>query len=92
MADIRFGNFKPDSAGIQEIFKGAGMQAALREVVSSKASEATSIGHLHRTDKQPRYEGIVKVLDHTAVGVIKAANASATIDNHYHKTLDAINH
>lgn len=92
MANIRFGNFKPDSAGIIEVCKSAGMQAALKGVATSKAAEATSIGHLHKTEKQPHYKGVVKVLDRTAVGVVKPADVYAYIDNKYHDTLNAVNH
>lgn len=92
MADMKFGRFVPDSAGIQEIFKGSGMQSALSAVVVPKAAEATELGHLHRTDKKPEYAGIVKVLDRTAVGVVKPANTYAYIDNKWHHTISSINH
>ncbi|MGR1083941.1 hypothetical protein ACUYFE_07935 [Olegusella massiliensis] len=92
MASTHFGHFKPDSAGIMEIFKSQAMQSALQGVANAKASEATSIGHLHRTNKQPHYKGVVKVLDRTAVGVVKPADKYAVIDNKAHHTIDAINH
>lgn len=87
-----FGRFRPDSAGIQEIFKSTAMQAALGAVVTEKAREAESVGHLHRTEKRPQYVGVVKVLDRTAVGVVRPANALGHIDNKWHHTLDSINH
>lgn len=89
---IRFGKFRPDSAGIMEVFKGAGMQAALSEVAGQKASAATSAGHLHRTAAIPEYEGVTKVLDRTAVGIVRPANAAGYIDQKYHHTLDSLNH
>lgn len=92
MANTRFGRFIPNRAGIMEIFKSQAMQSALQGVANAKASEATSIGHLHRTNKQPHYKGVVKVLDRTAVGVVKPADKYAVIDNKAHHTIDAINH
>lgn len=89
---MKFGRFVPDSAGIQEIFKGAGMQTALSDVVTPMAEKATELGHLHRTDKEPEYAGVVKVLDRTAVGVVKPANVYAYIDNKWHNTISSINH
>lgn len=90
--ELKFGHFVPDSAGIQEIFKGAGMQSALSSVAVPKAAEATSLASLHRTEKKPEYEGIVKVLDRTAVGVVKTANVYAYIDNEYHHTISKVSH
>lgn len=92
MASTHFGHFKPDNAGIISIFKSAEMQAALQGVADAKAREATSIGHLHRTNKRPHYKGVVKVLDRTAVGVVKPADVYAAIDNKCHETLNSINH
>lgn len=92
---MRFGSFVPDSAGIQEIFKGAAMQAALGEVVTRKASQATSMAERHRyrnTNERPEYVGVTKVLDRTAVGIVRPGNSLAGLDNKRHQTLDAINH
>ena len=89
---MRFGKFRPDSAGIMEVFKSPEMQAALSEAAGQKASEAESIGHLHRTNAVPEYEGVSKVLDRTAVGIVRPANAAGYIDQKYHHTLDSLNH
>ena len=92
MAEARLGNFVPDGPGIREIFKGPGMRAALSEVVEDRAGAAESLAHLHRTDKRPEYEGVVKVLDRTAVGVVRPANVLGLIDERYHHTLESLNH
>jgi len=89
---MRFGRFRPDSAGIMEVFKGAGMQAVLSSAAGQKASAATSVAHLHRTSASPEYEGVSKVLDRTAVGIVRPANWAGYVDQKYHHTLDSLNH
>lgn len=89
---MRFGRFRPDNAGIMEVFKSPEMQAALSAVAGQKASAATSAGHLHRTSATPEYEGVSKVLDRTTVGIVRPANAAGYIDQKYHHTLDSLNH
>ncbi len=69
MADV---DFKPDSAGIQEICKSAGMQAALLSCAEDLAAQA----NLRADPKNarvsafevPPYAAHVDVLDRTAVG------------------------
>lgn len=69
MADV---DFKPDSAGIQEICKSAGMQAALLEGAQSLASAANMRANPKNarvtTFEVPPYAAHVDVLDRTAVG------------------------
>ena len=92
--DARLGDFRPNSPGIMEVFKSAGMQAALSEAASRLTSEANASAHLsHATSGMPTpYEGGVDVLDRTAVGYVTTANMAGRADQSAHQTLDSINH
>jgi len=93
-SDLAFGDFKPNSAGIIEVFTSPGMQAALAEAAGRLESQANSAAHLsHATNGMPTpYTSGVDVLDRTAVGYVSTANRAGRIDQAYHHTLDAINH
>lgn len=69
MADV---DFKPDSAGIQEICKSSGMQAVLLESAQSLASAANMSANPNNARvtafEVPPYAAHVDVLDRTAVG------------------------
>lgn len=43
MADMQLANFKPDSAGISQIFRSSGMQAVVTECASKITDQANSI-------------------------------------------------
>lgn len=94
MADfeLRIEDVRLDSAGIMEVCKSAGMQAALGAHAQRMRAQADAIGHLHRTDKRPRYAAGVDVLDRTAVGWVGTGDKLSRIDQAYHHTLDSINH
>lgn len=91
---MAFGDFRPDRAGIIEVFTGAGMQAALSEAASTLEGQANSAAHLsHATNGMPTpYESGVDVLDRTAVGYVTTANLAGRNDQHAHHTLDSLNH
>lgn len=91
MADFKLGNFQPNSGGIREVFRGGGMQAALREAASSMEGEANAIGHLHGPHGD-LYRSGVDVLSGTAVGYVTTNGYLGGVDQFYHKTLDAVNH
>lgn len=91
MADYRF---KLNLAGLQEIFKSSGMQAALSELADSKAAEANSraneeSGYVH---EEPLYIPKVKVLRHTAIGAVDGDSLEARFHDAKYQTLNAINH
>lgn len=94
MADfeVHFGRFKPDSAGIIEVCKSSGMQAALGACAQRMRSQADALGHLHRTNKQPHYAAGVDVLSRTAVGWVGTGDKLSRIDQRYHHTLESFNH
>lgn len=84
MADTSYslGSFRPNSAGISEVFRSAGMQSALREAASSLCDEANSSARLsHDRKVAPEYVHGVDVLRRTAVGYVATGNAQAAIDH-----------
>lgn len=94
MADfgLRIENVRLESAGIMEVCKSSGMQAALGAIAQRMRSQADAMGHLHRTDRRPHYAAGVDVLSRTAVGWVGTGDKLSRIDQEYHHTLDAVNH
>ncbi len=90
--DLRITDFRPNGPGIVSIWKGEGMQAALRELADEKAEEANASARLHGTPETPPYGGGVDVLDLTAVGFVTTRTELGRIDQKAHHTLDALNH
>lgn len=92
--EMAFGDFRPNSPGIIEVFTSGGMQAALAECASGLESRANGGAHLsHATRGMPApYEGGTKVLDRTAIGYVRTANRAGRADQAAHHTLDSINH
>ena len=92
--EMAFGDFKPDRAGIVEVFTSGGMQAALSEAAARLEGEANALGHLsHATTGKPRlYKSGVDVLDRTAVGYVTTDGRDGRADQAAHHTLDSINH
>lgn len=95
MADVEF---KVNPAGIREIFKGAGMQAVLREHAEIMASEANSRAQIHTKLLHingfdvPPYAAHVDVLSGTAVGAAHTNGKMGQIDQAKFHTLNAVNH
>lgn len=100
MADfeVRFGDFRPDSAGISEIFTSGAMQAALREVAEPLAAKASGAAraNLHhggfKDEESEPYEAVVKVATHTAIGHVWPATEQGFTDQKLNHTLDGLNH
>lgn len=92
--DAHLGDFRPNAAGIVEVFTSGGMQAALAEAAAALEAEANASAHLsHATRGMPEpYAGGVDVLSHTAVGYVTTANRAGRADQAAHHTLDSINH
>ena len=92
--EMAFGDFRPNSSGIIEVFTSGGMQAALSEAASRLEGQANSSAHLsHARGGLPApYKGGVDVLDRTAVGYVTTANHAGRADQAAHHTLDSINH
>ena len=92
--EMAFSDFKPDSAGIVEVFTSGGMQAALSAAASTLEGRANGAAHLsHATNGMPTpYQSGVDVLDRTAVGYVSTANMGGRADQAAHHTLDSINH
>lgn len=84
-------DFRPNGAGIIQVWKGAEMQAALDEAARELCAQANAAGHVHG-EHGDLYEGGVDVLGRTAVGYVTTANHLGRLDQHHHQTLDAINH
>ncbi len=94
MADVSFdcslGEFQHDSAGIRQIFRGAGMRAALQEPAMRIANYATAEAR-GRTDEAV-FGGGVDVLRGTAVGWVGTSNEAARMDQSEYHTLEHYNH
>lgn len=95
MADV---DFDYNNAGLIEVFRSAGMRAALSEVVTRLVNEANTEALSHGDaleiadfDTAP-YISHVDVLDRTAVGAVSTASETGRLDNNQFKTLDRINH
>lgn len=91
MADYQLGQFEPDNAGIIQVFKSGGMQAALSAAASGLCGQANAAGHLHGPHGT-LYRSGVDVLDRTAVGYVSTNGYLGAIDQKAHKTLDSLNH
>lgn len=95
MADMEF---KANSAGIREVFKGSGMQAALMKYAQDLASEANSRASGHEkelhigTFKVPPYAAHVDILRGTAVGACHTNGKIGQLDHSKFHTLNAVNH
>lgn len=87
-------DFRPNSAGIIEVWTSDGMQAALAGSASELEGRANAEAHLsHATHGFPTpYEGGTTVLDRTAIGYVRTANMAGRADQAAHHTLDTINH
>lgn len=82
-----------DMAGIIEISRSAGMQAALEEAAERKCAEANRLLRSHDPGAgEHGYMPRTKVLDRTAIGMVHTAGITTEIDQAKHRTLDAINH
>lgn len=88
--DMEFGPFEPDSPGIMETFRGAGMQAALaphaKRMQDAANAEARLRGH------GARYAGGVDVASRTAIGWVSTGNVASRYDEGTHHTLEHQNH
>lgn len=93
MADVKL-----NPAGIEEVCKGAPMQAALLEVAQRLAdgANARAAGHeraLHISEfKKPPYAAHVDVLTHTAVGAAHTNGKMGQLDQAKFKSLSAQAH
>ena len=96
MASARFGNFRPDSGGIREIFTSGSMQAAVGEVAEGLAAQANSIASGHHIDHKPiegePYAANVHVGRATAMGFVNMVGREGHLDNAIYHTLDSLNH
>lgn len=97
MAEFTISDFRPNSPGIMEVFKSGGMQAALAQEANRMGSQANALGHLHDPNFRPSYRSGSKVLARTAIGYVTTGASGgrpnpAQVDQHYHKTLDSVNH
>lgn len=90
--DLRIENLRLNSAGIIEVCKSPGMQAALDACAQRMRAQADALGRLHRTNKKQHYAAGVDVLDRTAVGWVGTGDKLSRIDQEHHDTLNAINH
>lgn len=91
MASFHLSDFRPNSAGIIAVFTSGGMQAALADAAGQLGARANAIGHLHGPHGTLYQDG-VDVLDRTAVGYVSTLGYLGRVDQHYHHTLDSINH
>lgn len=95
MADV---SFRLDNAGVMEVAKSAGVQAALMSEAEkiADAANAAASGHeraLHVTEyKVPPYAAHVDVLDRTAVGTAHANSKVGRLDEAKFKSLSRQNH
>lgn len=99
MADgTRLAHFRPDSAGISEIFTSGAMQAALHALGQPIASSASSAARarLHhggfKDEGDEPYESVTEVLDHTAIEYVHPATEQGRTDLKLHHTLNGYNH
>lgn len=90
--DMAFGDFRPNSGGIIEVFTGGGMQGALADAASQMCGAANAAAHLSHAREAPEYASGVDVLDRTAVGYVTTGNVEAMVDQAKHHTLDGVNH
>lgn len=90
--DASYERFRPDLAGISEVFTSGAMQSVLGSLTDDMRGMADELGHLHRTDRRPRYASGVDVLTHTAVGWVGTGDMLSRIDQAYHHTLDSLRH
>ena len=91
MDSYQLGRFEPNSAGIAEVFRSGGMQAALAQAASGMEGQANAIGHLHGPHGS-LYKSGVDVLAGTAVGYVTTNGYLGRVDQAYHHTLDSVNH
>lgn len=97
MADV---TFVPDAAGIREIARSEGMQAALREEAGRICAAANSDARTHEGGLHIRggrfevgpYGSSVDVLDNAAVGVVFTRTAVARMNEAKNKSLASQNH
>lgn len=91
-------SFQLNSAGLIEICKSSGMQAALMEAASKKANAANADAQgnekaLHITAfKKPPYGAHVDVLDNTAVGAAHTNGKMGRLNESKFKSLSKQNH
>ncbi len=89
--DFRLTHFRKNRAGIEEVWKGADMRAALQELAESKCDDANAMAHLHGPIPSPLYRAGVDVLDHTAVGYVKTSSWLGGVEARSHQTLKKVN-
>lgn len=95
MADM---DFKLNKAGLREIFKSAGMQAALRNEAEKLATKANKVAEAHAKElhidhfKAPPYGAHVDVLRNTAVGAVHTNHIMGRKDQAKFSTLNSVNH
>lgn len=64
--DVKFANFKPDSAGIMAVFKSAGMRSALRSCAESLAGRANAVAIGNRSSMSAGVKHGIKAHDPSA--------------------------
>lgn len=99
---MEFGDFKVDSGGVSSIFKSAAMQAALGDAARTLTSRAISAEAAHRAglpakeraicakynENDAAYAASVRVLDNTAIGVVRVHNLWGVYDENQNHTLE----
>lgn len=82
-----------DKAGVMEIAKSPGTQAALADLAEKKAAEANGMLRSHDPNAgEHAYASRTKVLGRTAIGMVHTTGITTELDQKRHHTLDAINH
>lgn len=105
MAELTFGNFKVDRAGVAATLKQGGVVDWVAREAESMAAAANSaardrltaedvhiIQHYEPGVMGDPYEAVVKTGNFDTLGVVRTANLWGAYDSNQHHTLDAMNH
>ena len=92
MASWQLGSFRPNNAGIIEVWKSQGMRDALAEAASELCARANDQGSVHGDAPDDLYKDGVDLAGFTAIGYVRTNGLEGRIDQQYHRTLDNINH
>lgn len=105
MAELQFGAFKVNRAGVAETLKQAGVRDWVGREVSRLADEANAAARERLTAEDVHivqhydpgvmsdpYEGVVKTGSYDTLGVVRSANLWGAYDSNQHHTLDSLNH